>query len=246
MPDFDDTVIDEVVASLGADTDRLPLPPPVQLRAIGDARTRRNVVAMASLVVVIVAMLAGAGLALANPRALPQAPASVGPPDVGPVTPTTPTPPPTTQPPTTTAGPVAGAPCTAVGIEYVSTFTGFAMGSAVTTYTVRNVGPVSCTLTGSPALRYLVAGGGDAEVPAGHAQGGPLLVQAGAQADFAIETVNGYGGYQSDSPACAHPATYDHVSVVLSDGSTVPLGADGRISLQCGSVQVGVWNQSGN
>jgi uncharacterized protein DUF4232 len=240
MSDFDD-----LVASLGTDTDRLPLPPPADLRAAGDARTRRNVVAMAGLVVIVVAMLAGAGLALANPRAMPQQPASVGPSNLPPgpvVTPTGPAVTPSPPAPTSTSpSPVPGAPCHAGDIVYVTSLVQGAMGSSITTYTVRNRGPVSCTLTGEPRLRYANGGGAAVDVPASYTQGGPVLVPPGGQASFDVEVPNGYSGYQPGSSACAHPATYTHLALMLADESGLPLGPNAQISLLCGSVRVGAW-----
>jgi hypothetical protein len=253
MSEFDD-----LLASLGADTERLPLPPPADLRAIGDARTRRNVVAMASLVaVIVVGLLAGAGLVLASPRALPQEPASVGPPAVSPtVSPVIQTP---TDAPSTTWVPVAGAPCTAAGIELISALAQGAHGIASVTVAVRNSGAVSCTLTGAPRLRYVTDGGASAEVPAQYVQGGgPVLVQPGGQALFNVSWINGYAGFQPGSPQCAHPAQYGHLSVVLNDGSVVPLSvissvyapptspASAVIAIQCGSIEVSSWSASGN
>jgi hypothetical protein len=233
MSEFDD-----LLASLGADTERLPLPPPADLRAIGDARTRRNVVAMASLVaVIVVGLLAGAGLVLASPRALPQQPASAGPTSVS----------------------VAGAPCTAAGIEPISALAQGAHGIASVAVTVRNSSEVSCTLTGSPRLRYVTDGGANAEVPAQYVRGGgPVLVQPRGQATFFVSWPNGYAGFQPGSPQCAHPAQYGHLSVVLTDGTILPFsdissvaGPPARpvsavITIQCGSIRVSSWSASGN
>ena len=49
--------VDDLVAALVRDSDRLRLPPPSALRATGDARTRRHVIAVVSVAVLVFAVL---------------------------------------------------------------------------------------------------------------------------------------------------------------------------------------------
>jgi hypothetical protein len=209
--------VDDLVAALVRDGDRLRLPPPSALRATGDARTRRHVIAVVSVAVLVFAVLGGAGLALAagrpQPVSAPLRSAS-----------------PTTPPP-----PVA---CTAADLGFVHSGQGFAMGNLYTTYVVRNHATLACLLRGAPRLEQ--ADG--TPVPSSYADGGDtVLVPPGGQASFVIHEVNGYGGYPPGSPECAHPATYRHLAVALTDRSILPLG-DSELSVQCGGIDTAAWS----
>jgi hypothetical protein len=232
--------VDDLVAALVRDSDRLRLPPPSALRATGDARTRRHVIAVVSVAVLVFAVLGGAGLALAAGR--PQPEPGTPPPLSAPVLPTNPALPTTPVPPsapTPSASPTIAAPvaCTAADLVFLHSGQGFGMGSLFITYVVRNSGALACQLRGAP---HLLADG--APVTSTYADGGDtVLVPSGGQASFMIREANGYGGYDPGSPECAHPATYRNLAVVLANGSTVALG-DSQILVQCGGIDTAVWS----
>ena len=73
------TDFDHLLASLATDADQVRLAAADQLRAAGDARTRRRFVATASTLVVVVAILVGAGIAFAGNRPMTAEPMPVGP-----------------------------------------------------------------------------------------------------------------------------------------------------------------------
>jgi hypothetical protein len=120
-----------------------------------------------------------------------------------------------------------------------------AMGTAYSTFTFHNSGSVSCRVDGPPGLTYVDSHGATLPVPVNHdAAGGEVVVTPGSKVQFVSHEVNGYGGYAPGAPECAHPATYNHVVVVLPGGS-VSLGADGTWSVQCGMITVGSWAPPG-
>jgi hypothetical protein len=130
-------------------------------------------------------------------------------------------------------------------LVYDSKQEGGAMGSVYYTFTFHNGGPVSCTVQGSPELTYVDTGGTARKIPTEHGpDGAAVLVAPGAAVQLVTHEVNGYGGYQTDAPECAHPATYRQVAVMLSDGP-VSLRADGTMSVQCGSITVESWSRPG-
>jgi hypothetical protein len=240
------TDFDHLLASLATDADRVRLAPAGELRAAGDARTRRRFVAAASTVVLVVAILVGAGIAVAGFRPMNSEPMPVGPATSVPVPPSPsvePTTPPSSTPPSsTTPPPSSGAPCTATSLVYDSALPQGAMGTAITDYTFHNGGSVACTVHGLPELSY-VDSGRVATVPLLPGPvGDPVLVQPGKKVTFNLSETNGYGGYSSGAPECAHPATYRQVSVVLPGGS-VSLRSDGTLSVQCGGITVGSWSR---
>jgi Protein of unknown function (DUF4232) len=181
--------------------------------------------------------------------ALPPAPASAptgASPTTAPVT-THAVPPPAADPaPAAPAAAVAGAPCSASGLAFVSQFNQGAMGSAISTFTVRNRGPVSCTLRGTPALLYIGGDGQAALVPGDYTGAGNVVtVKPGGRAQFDVKVVNGMGGYPPGSPQCGHPATFHHVSAELPDGSSLALGTNATISYQCEQADVAGWTTAG-
>jgi hypothetical protein len=120
-----------------------------------------------------------------------------------------------------------------------------AAGTVFTDYTFHNAGTVACTVEGLPELSYVDGSGKAATVPLLHGTvGGSVLVQPGKQVKFTASETNGYGGYSSGSPECAHPATYRQVSVVLPGGS-VSLRTDGTLSVLCGGITVNSWSRPG-
>jgi hypothetical protein len=69
-----------------------------------------------------------------------------------------------------------------------------------------------------------------------------VLLLPGERVRFVAHEINGYGGYSPGAPQCAHPATYNHVAVVLPGGS-VPLGSNATMSVQCGDITIGPWGR---
>jgi hypothetical protein len=183
----------------------------------------------------------GTGVAVGAPPPVPTSPTLAPVPTTATPVTTAPTVPdaPTRVPPAAPAAPTA---CGANDLAFVSASTGFAMGSAYTTYTVRNSGSAACTLQGSPRLRY-AANGSTATIPAAYDTGGSAFaVQPGGSASFVLREPNGHGGYDPSGPECAHPATYHQVAAILDDGSALPLGANATISIQCGQMEIAVWS----
>jgi hypothetical protein len=218
---------EDLLGALDSDAGRLPLAPADRLRSAGEARNRRRNLAVGGVFVVVVTFLAGAGLAVASLR-----------PEPGPVGPPTTS---TTPVPTTTApGPIA---CTAGDLVFVGATDGAAMGSAYRTYTLRNRATVACRLQGAPGLGYR-ADGSAAMVPIQRdtADAVPVVLAPGRTAAFTVRTVNGYGGYQPDSPECARPMTYRELTAIVA-GSAVALGS-GLLAVQCGEVTVSAWTDA--
>ncbi len=242
------TDFDDALTGLWADADRLLLPEPADLRAAGNARTRRHVLVVASLVVIVIALIAGAGLAVAGARPSMIHPAGPGPapsltgpaPATGGTRPSPSAPGASAQvtPPGSSASGVAT--CGAASLTFVTRRDEGAMGSAYTTFVLRNATGSACRLTGPPDLRHGTAG-----APAGTFAGQTttVVVPAHAMVEFATRRTNGYGGYQPGDPACAHPATYAQLSLRLPDASSVELGT-GTITVQCGSLTVMEWKLS--
>jgi Protein of unknown function (DUF4232) len=235
--------LDQLLTALTADADRVRLAPAEQLRAVGDARTRRRFIAAASTVVAVMAILVGSGIAVAGywPRSTP------GPVPIGsaPIGPSSPAPPPSSSspPPSSSSPPSAGTGCTASSLVYDSMRPGGAAGTAYFTFRFHNAGIVSCTVQGSPQLSYVDTGGRAVTMPADHTPGGDsVLLTPGAAVELETHETNGTGGYQPGAPECAHPATYRQVSVVLP-GGPVSLRSDGTMSVQCGVITVGFWTK---
>jgi hypothetical protein len=98
---------------------------------------------------------------------------------------------------------------------------------------------------GFPQLTYVDSHGVTASVPVRHeSAGGSLTLAPGDLVQFVAHHVNGLGGFDPGAPECAHPATYEHMSVALP-GGLVPMGANGTMSVQCGDITVGPWSRAG-
>jgi hypothetical protein len=237
------TDFDHMLASLTTDADRVRLATADQLRAAGDARSRRRFVAATSTVVAVVAILVGAGIALAGYRPMTSEPVPIGSVPTFPSPSTVPTQPSTapTTPPNSAA--VAGAPCTATALLYDSMRSEGAAGTVYYTFRFHNGGSVSCSVQGSPELTYVDTGGATHTIPVVHGPGGAaILLEPGQAAQLVTNEINGYGGYGQGAPECAHPVTYHQVGVVVAGGS-VSLKSDGTMSVQCGSITVESWSR---
>ena len=192
-----------------------------------------------------VAALSVAGLTAgcATPLASPLGAPATSAPSVSPTFPPSSAPP--INPTHTTNPPAGPTSCTATMLAYDSKRAEGAMGTAYSTFTFHNSGSVSCRVDGPPGLTYVDSHGATLPVPVNHdAAGGEVVVTPGSKVQFVSHEVNGYGGYAPGAPECAHPATYNHVVVVLPGGS-VSLGADGTWSVQCGMITVGSWAPPG-
>jgi hypothetical protein len=242
--------LSDFFAAAGADADRGVLAPPEVLRRRGTARNRRNFIAVTSVVVVVLAILAGAGLAFANHNNTLRDQPGVGP---GPASPTAvpttqqqPVPPPPTTPntPPTTATPAGPQACTASQLTYVSMTTGFAMGTAGHTFTVRNHSQAACYLENADTVTYRQGGQARQLPTTPDGQLTTLKLAAGASANFVLLHTNGYGGYPPTDPRCATLRTYGGLSLVLTDGSSLPLG-DASFQVQCDGVRIQMWQPAG-
>jgi hypothetical protein len=243
--------LDQMLAALNTDADRVRLAPAGQLRAAGDVRTRRRFIATTGTLVAVVAILIGAGVAVAGyrPRSMPE-PMPIG---SAPTVSSTP-PPSTSSSPSSSAPPSSsasastssGSACAASSLVYDRMDAGGAMGSVYFTYTFHNGGSTSCVLQGSPDISYVDSGGARRSMPVEHTTDGqPVRLSPGEAVQLVTHEVDGYGGYQTGAPECAHPATYKQAAVVLPGGH-VSLGADGTWSVQCGSITVGYWSRPGS
>jgi hypothetical protein len=95
------------------------------------------------------------------------------------------------------------------------------MGSVYATLVVTNRGP-SCTMNAHPTLYYTRHDGTVARLPIAHVnpgtKSGSLRVPRDRVIDLVVRTPNGYGGYAPTAPQCAHPATYQGISVAIGSG----------------------------
>jgi hypothetical protein len=96
-----------------------------------------------------------------------------------------------------------------------------AMSSEYFTLVVTNRGP-SCTMNARPTLYYTRPGGTVARLPIARVnpgtKSGSLRVPHGRAIDLVVRTPDGYGGYAPTAPQCAHPATYQGISVAIGSG----------------------------
>lgn len=244
MPDFE-----ELLAAVRADCAARPLAPAAGLRSLGDRRTRHRLVGMAGAVtgvsVVAVAAVAivvphhvsgpspdgngsltAAWAATATPTHMPSGFPSVG-------TPAGDSP---THSSTSSAthGPGDVAPCQPGQMSAVA-LTGVHTGNRDLVVTLINVGSTSCRVAGFPQLWHTEPGRAPALVPTGTGAGEPsvtLAPRATAQALFSW--TDGYGGYASTAPECAHPSHYHDLSFGIGTRK-VSISVSG-IDVQCGSV----------
>lgn len=95
------------------------------------------------------------------------------------------------------------------------------MGSLYLTVVVTNHGP-SCTINVRPKLYYTRSGGTVARLPIARVnpgtKSGSLRVPHNRAIDMVVRIPNGYGGYAPTAPQCAHPATYQGISVAIGSG----------------------------
>lgn len=156
-------------------------------------------------------------------------------------------PPPNTQPPPSTRPPSparSGQPCRGSQLTVVDIRSGGAMGSIGYDVVVRNTGSTACRLSGVPDLHYHRADGGAGVVPHAPAPDGPpVLVAPSATALLLMHHTNGYGGYATDSPECAHPATYRGIWIVIG-GNRLDLSGL-TLEVLCGELSVLGWEQGG-
>jgi hypothetical protein len=146
---------------------------------------------------------------------------------------------------TPSASPSSGTPegdgCVAASLAYQAQFPGAGAGNYYDSIVLVNHGAGACQLAGYPSLYYTDASGAAKLVPTvpETSAGPPYIVAAGGQVQFTIHTPNGYSGYSSTSPQCAHPMTYHGLSVEVSAGR-VPL-PDVGIDLKCGDIRLTAW-----
>jgi hypothetical protein len=111
------------------------------------------------------------------------------------------------------------------------------MGSTIVTIALRNSASTPCQLQGPPEL----TAGGAAVPTKPDCCATPVMVPAGGEVGFDLRYPNGVSGYSPSGPACAHPATYRDLLVVLLDGSSVRLAANLTLNVQCGDIRVAGW-----
>ena len=236
MPD----ALDQMFAGLGGEANDALLAEASQLRRVGSRRRRtRAVLASAAVVVVVVAGI-GAGTVFATGRngSAPGASATSSATNPGSATPTA-----STSAGTTVIQPAApGGPCTPADLATPPTEGGDgSAGHVGVEWTITNRGSRSCTLSGTPVL-WGTVGGTLVRLPqrAMDTSAGTTVLAVGGAVVIAFELVNGYGAYPTDSPACAHPATYRDVQVDLGAGNGRYLTGV-AVQITCGDALVADW-----
>lgn len=228
--------VDTALAGLQGDADRAGLPEPAELRAVGTRRRRRRTGLGIALLVVVLAGGLGAGVAL-RPSGDAATPGVTGGPGTAPTTsPSAPS-----APATSPATAVGAVPCAAgdlVSPAYAGTEG--AMGSAYLVLAITNAGG-DCTL-GTPTL-WGLSGGKVVKVPQHAEGGGTVTVAAGRVATLSIRTVDGYGGYASGAPQCAHPATYTDLQLEWAPG-TPRYHTGSTLTVTCEDATVSAWDVS--
>ncbi len=236
-----DDDLDPMLDRLRAHADRARLVQPSALRAEGTRRQHtRAALGVAAIALVVVGGLA-AGTVLrpsSNPAAATASATAVVPTGA----PASATPSPSVS--TTTSIPADGAPCTAADLRSpADAVADGGMGSAFLELTITNQSGHPCTLHGVPTL-WGTTGGKLVKLPQRTAAGviqSTVLVPAGHTVSLPVRTVNGYGGYQSGSPQCAHPATYRGLELELGDGGArYRTGTD--LDITCGDAEVAAWS----
>lgn len=138
-----------------------------------------------------------------------------------------------------------GAWCTAGDLRVAPIVPEGAMGHLGYPIIVINTTGTACKLPGgTPVVLYRTSNGTTALLPTKPAQPGTpapdYTLAAGMRARTALYTINGYGGYSSSGPECAHPATYHDLSVKLKGGDAVALTGF-VLDVKCGDIQVYNW-----
>ncbi|GAA5184862.1 hypothetical protein GCM10023322_27320 [Rugosimonospora acidiphila] len=142
----------------------------------------------------------------------------------------------------TTHRPAPGPSCRAGDLSLVSIQADGAAGSSYETVTVADDGHRSCGLSGTPSLVYTDSVGVTRNLPTSPSQPAQpgMTVRPGQRAQFTLRTVNGYGGYDPTSPACAHPVKYQHIALRFADGSRLALTGL-VLDVKCEGVQSTGW-----
>lgn len=229
--------LDRLYEHLGTFAENTGRVDPALLRTAGSRRRRtRTALTLAAVVLVVLAGL-GAGAVL-RARSQPPLPATTTPPTGAP-TPTA-TAPPSTAPPSTV--PATAPRCTAADLASPPRQGhGLASGSAYLHIIVTNTSGHDCTLHGAATI-WGKRGGQLVKIPqsvviTGQPDTATLL--AGDVAWLSVETVNGYGGYPTNAPACAHPTSYQDLELDLGAGIRYHTGA--ALTVTCGSPAVFPW-----
>ncbi|GIH20006.1 DUF4232 domain-containing protein [Rugosimonospora africana] len=115
-------------------------------------------------------------------------------------------------------------------------------GSAFETVTVTNDSHTACRLPSTPSMVYTDTHGTTRRLPTSPQVPNPpaMLMRPGNEAQFTLRIVNGYGGYNPSSPACAHPATYQHIALTLPDGRLALTGL--TLDVLCDGITVTGWS----
>jgi hypothetical protein len=118
---------------------------------------------------------------------------------------------------------------------------GAAAGTAGYTIQLTNHGSRTCTLSATPKLYYTTSAGTVHVIPVTPVPGvKPLALPAGRIAETNVLTVDGYGGYATDSPHCAHPVVYRGISIGVGDGRVALPHFE--LDVTCDGVRVSGWN----
>jgi hypothetical protein len=96
-------------------------------------------------------------------------------------------------------------------------------------------------LPANPKLYYTSSAGTVHAIPVTPTPGAvPLALAAGRAAETNVLTVDGYGGYPTDSPHCAHRIVYRGIS--LQVGNARLALPHFELDVTCDGVRVAGWN----
>jgi hypothetical protein len=117
---------------------------------------------------------------------------------------------------------------------------GAAAGTAGYTIQLTNHG-TKCMLPAVAELNYTTSGGSVRTIPVTPVPGAKrLALPAGRSAETNVLTVDGYGGYATDSAHCAHPVVYRGISLQVGSGRIALPHFE--LDVTCDGVRVSGWN----
>jgi Protein of unknown function (DUF4232) len=109
---------------------------------------------------------------------------------------------------------------------------------------VTNIGARPCRLIGDHVVVVYVDATGQTKTlptrPASNDTPATPTLQSGQRAEMTLLIINGYGGYDPSSSACAHPAVYRNLSAKFSNGGLLPL-KDLVLDVKCGDIVAHDW-----
>jgi Protein of unknown function (DUF4232) len=118
---------------------------------------------------------------------------------------------------------------------------GAAAGTAGYTIQLTNHARTTCTLPANPKLYYTSTAGTVHAIPVTPMPGAEAFaLAAGRTAETNVLTVDGYGGYPTDSPHCAHPIVYRGISLQVGNGRVAL--PQFELDVICDGVRLAGWD----